>query len=82
METQENTFQGKATVFNPAQLYLLEMFSRVKTEEELQEIKALLADYNAKKVDEGIAELEAKGLWGHEQSETAMKEHLRTPYNY
>lgn len=82
METQENTFQGKATVFNPAQLYLLEMFSRVKTEEELQEIKALLADYYAKKVDEGIAELEAKGLWGREQSEAAMKEHLRTPYNY
>ena len=70
---RENTFQGKATVFNPAQLYLLEMFSRVKT---------LLADYYAKKVDEGIAELEAKGLWGREQSEAAMKEHLRTPYVY
>lgn len=56
MTTQENTFQEKATVFNPAQLYLLEMFSRVKTEEQLQEIKNLLAGYYAKKVDEGTFE--------------------------
>jgi hypothetical protein len=41
-----------------------------------------LADYYAKKVDEGIAELEAKGLWGREQSEAVMKEHLHTPYVY
>jgi len=82
MQSQETNAQGKTTVFNPAQLYLLEMFSRIKTEQQLQEIKNLLADYYAKKVDEGIAELEAKGLWGREQSETAMKEHLRTPYTY
>lgn len=70
------------TVFNPAQLYLLEMFSRIKTEKELWEIKDVLADYYARKVDEGIAELEAKGLWGREQSEAVMKEHLHTPYVY
>ncbi len=70
------------TVFNQAQLYLLEMFSRIKTEEELWEIKDVLAEYYARKVDEGIADLEAKGLWGRKQSEEVMKEHLRTPYNY
>ena len=70
------------TVFNPAQLFLLEMFSHIKTEEELQEIKDVLAAHYAKKVEEGIAELEAKGLWGREQSEAVMKEHLRTPYVY
>ena len=80
MTTQENATQEQATVFNPAQLYLLEMFSRIKTEEQLQEIKNVLADYYAKKVDEGFAELEAKGLWGRKQSEAVMKEHLRTPY--
>lgn len=40
------------------------------------------ADYYAKKVDAGIAELEEQGLWGREQSEAVMKEHLRTPYIY
>lgn len=70
------------TVFNPAQLYLLEMFSRIKTEDELWEIKDVLAEFYARKVDEGIAALEAKGLWGRKESEAVMKEHLRTPYIY
>ena len=34
-----------STVFNPMQLQLLRMFSYVKTDEQLKEIKAALADY-------------------------------------
>ena len=40
------------TVFNPAQLYLLDLFSRIKSDEELNDIKQLVTDYYAKKVDE------------------------------
>ena len=69
-----------STVFNPAQLYLLDMFSRVKTEEQLREISDVLAEYFANKVDEGISALENDGQWGAEHSERAAKEHLRTPY--
>ena len=69
-----NAVSKPATVFNQAQLHLLEMFSRVKSEDELWEIRDLLADYYAKKVDAGIAELEEQGLWGREQSEAVMKE--------
>ncbi|MBP5424640.1 MAG: hypothetical protein J6Y33_01010 [Prevotella sp.] len=76
------TTTERSTVFNPAQLYLLEMFSRVKTEKQLLEIKDVLAEYFAKKVEDGIAELESKGLWGREQSDAVAKEHLRTPYVY
>lgn len=79
---EAKTASKPATVFNPAQLYLLEMFSRVKSEQELWEIRDVLAAFYAKKVDEGIAELESQGLWGREQSEAVMKEHLRTPYVY
>lgn len=79
--TMETTTE-RSTVFNPAQLYLLEMFSRVKTEKQLLEIKDVLAEYFAKKVEDGIAELESKGLWGREQSDAVAKEHLRTPYVY
>jgi hypothetical protein len=40
------------TVFNSAQLYLLDLFSRFKSDEELNDIKQLVTDYYAKKVDE------------------------------
>ena len=43
---------GQPTVFNPAQLYLLDLFSRIKSDEELNDIKQLVADYYAKKLDE------------------------------
>jgi hypothetical protein len=39
------------TVFNPAQLYLLDVFSRIKSDEELNDIKQLICDYYAKKLD-------------------------------
>ncbi len=39
------------TVFNPAQLYLLELFSSVKTEQELMDIKELISNYYAQRMD-------------------------------
>lgn len=39
------------TVFNPAQLYLLGVFSHIKSDEELNDIKQLVADYYAKRLD-------------------------------
>lgn len=39
------------TVFNPAQLYLLGVFSRIKSNEELDDIKQLVSDYYARKLD-------------------------------
>lgn len=53
METNER----KATVFNDAQLYLLEVFSRVKTKEELDEIKDLISDYYFRKTETAWDEL-------------------------
>lgn len=45
------TTERKATVFNEAQLYLLEVFSCVKTKKELNEIKDLISDYYFKKAE-------------------------------
>ena len=39
------------TVFNPAQLYLLNVFSTIKSDEELNDIKQLISDYYAQKLD-------------------------------
>lgn len=40
------------TVFNPAQLYLLNVFSHIKSDEELNDIKQLVANYYAKRLDD------------------------------
>ena len=49
------------TFFNPAQLYLLGIFSRIKSDEELNDIKKLVADYYAKKLDVMTAEMWKSG---------------------
>lgn len=49
------------TVFNPAQLYLLELFSRIQTDEELLDIKKLISDYYAKKMDKMLEEMWQSG---------------------
>ena len=52
----------ETTIFNPAQIYLLRMFEYIKTEEELLEIKKLIGDYYAKKMDERLDDLWDKGI--------------------
>ena len=52
----------EATVFNPAQIYLLRMFEHIKSDEELLEIKKLISDYYAKKMDKHLNELWEKGI--------------------
>lgn len=47
----------RPTVFNPAQLYLLDVFSDIKTDDELLEIKKLISDYYAKKLDGMLDEM-------------------------
>ena len=49
------------TVFNPAQLYLLEVFSSIKSDDELLEIKKLISDYYAKKFDKLTEEMWLSG---------------------
>ena len=52
----------EATVFNPAQIYLLRMFEHIKSDEELLEIKKLISDYYAKKMDEHLDKLWDDGI--------------------
>lgn len=70
----------EATVFNPMQLQLLRMFSYVRSDSQLREIKKVLSDYFFNKVEEGMDALWESGDWSEEKNEAIMKEHLRTPY--
>jgi len=55
-----NTVQP--TVFNPAQIYLLEVFSSIKSDEELNDIKQLVADYYAKRLNDHLNKLWDEGI--------------------
>ena len=50
------------TVFNPIQLYLLKLFSKIESEQELEEVQKLLSDYYFSKVEKKAAEIYEKRL--------------------
>lgn len=54
--------ERQPTVFNSAQLYLLGLFSRIKSDEELNDIKQLVSDYYAKKLDAQLEKLWDEGI--------------------
>lgn len=74
MEKQERT------VFNEAQLYILEIMSRIKDEQTLKELKAVVTDFFAKKVETDLEILERQGFFSDEWMEKMRHMHERTPY--
>jgi hypothetical protein len=63
------------------QLELLKTFSRPIPQKQVLEIKDLLADYFAKKVDEGLDNLIEEQNWQvSDKVEEWKKSHSRTPY--
>ena len=79
---QERITERHGTSLNPVQLHLLRMFSYMNSEDQLKKLKKVLAEYYFNEVEKGIDTLESQGLWGREQSDAVMNEHLRTPYTY
>lgn len=71
----------KSEPFNPVRLHLLKIFSYVKVECALEEIRKSLAAYFAQRVEEDMDKLWNEGLWDQDKNEAVLKEHLRTPYN-
>ena len=70
----------EATVFNPIQLHLLRMFSYMKSEKELEEMKQVLSDYYFQKVEKRAAELYKNKGWTQETLDAMANEHFRVPY--
>ena len=63
------------------QLEILKTFSKPLPENQILEIRQLLADYFAKKVYDGIDELFDKNDWDTDTKvEEWLNEHQRTPY--
>lgn len=71
------------TMLSNLQLEILQTFSRPLPENQILEIRQLLADYFAKKVDDGIDELFEKNNWNvDEKVNEWLGEHQRTPYKH
>lgn len=63
---------------NPVQLHLLELFSKDMTEQELSDIKELLSQYYARKVEEEMNSIwERKGYSQTSFDEATANLHLR-----
>lgn len=69
-----------SVTFNPAQIHILNMASRIKTEAGLQRFKEQMATFYAKLIDEEMDELWASGQWNEQKLADLREAHFRTPY--
>lgn len=69
------------TVFNAAQLQILDLMSYVENDETLDEIKDMLSNYFAQKAEKEIDKLWDAGKINNTIIEDWKNEHFRTPYN-
>lgn len=72
----------KRTVLNEAQLGILRLLGRMKTVEEVNELRQVISNYYAQKATTEMDRLWESGEWSEEKNNAVLKEHLRTPYKY
>lgn len=70
----------EATVFNPAQLQLIEMLSFVKSKESLPELKQAISNHFANLAQKEIDRLWKIGELNESKVESFRNLHERTPY--
>ena len=66
---------------NPTQIHILEMFSHCKDDESLQDLKSVLANYYAQRLQNEADSLWEQGILDGEAIENIGKEHWRIPYS-
>ena len=72
------TIQAKP--FTPFQIEMLELVSRVTSEVEMQDIRRMLGQYFAKRVEDAVDRLWDEGVLNDNVMEEWKSEHMRTPY--
>ena len=71
----------QTTALNEAQLSILRLLGSMKTVDEVNELRQVICEYYARRVDEEVDKLWDSGHWDDGKNEAVLKEHLRTPYN-
>ena len=77
---KRKAFDMAATVFNQAQLELLDMMQWVKSPEALAELKQVISDFFAKKGQEELDAMWERGEMTEEKLKSFETLHERTPY--
>ncbi len=70
----------RTTVFNQAQMQLLDMMSFVRTPEMLAQLNQVISDYFAQQAQEEIDRLWESGELNEQKVESFRHLHERTPY--
>ncbi|WP_420151189.1 hypothetical protein [Spirosoma sp.] len=73
-----STSQTSATKLSNLQMELLKLYPYTVSEEELKEIRLLLADYFARKIDIEMNQLSQEKGWNEQTIEGWKNEHLRS----
>ena len=63
----------ETTTLNQAQLSVLRLLGSMKTVEEVNELRQVICDYYARRVDEEVDKLWESGQWDNESSRRKMK---------
>lgn len=71
----------KNAIFNKAQIEMLDLMSRIDSEEELLEIKKVISEYFMCKADEELDKLWEDGSLNESKMEKLRYSHLRAPYS-
>lgn len=68
------------TIFNSAQLHVLNMMAHVKTQEGMERLKEQLAAFYAQQIDNEMDALWESGAWNEAKLAELRSSHFRTPY--
>lgn len=68
------------TVFNKAQLEMLDMMANVRSDEELDALKHAISEFYARRADEEMEKLWQSGKWNEQTLKDLSNSHYRTPY--
>lgn len=68
------------TIFNEAQLELLNIMASIKDEAELHDLKHAISEFFARRADEEMEKLWNEGKWNEQTNSELKAVHYRTPY--
>ena len=68
------------TIFNKAQIELLDTMASVESDEELMALKHAISEFYARRADEEMERLWQSGEWNEQTLEDLRSAHYRTPY--
>lgn len=70
----------QSTELNRAQLSILRLLGRMKTLEQVEELRQVISNYYAQKATDEMDKLWDSGEWSETKNNAILKEHLRSPY--